>query len=242
MSECKIHCVRHLDVSRAADAPAEWINNNLLSAEVDDAAEVRIPRDHLAIGDVGGEMNAQAVNFQITPHQGATVGINPGLHQVGSSAGVHQEVNATDVDVGIAILSSIEASSTLVGVEAVSVSGRLSCLDGWLQEPVTTVAPCSMSVLTARETTGTSRTTLLSIPLFPAALSQSTAPDQPGLAIDVEWWTSNLNQGVLNGTNIDEQGLPQSSIHNKTGDVMVSVIHQRRIQLQGTPHGMHSSI
>ena len=144
-------------------------NKDLRSAEVDNANEVWIPRDHLAIGDVGGDMNAQAVNFQITQHQGDTVGINPELPQVSSSAGVHQEVNATDVDVGIAILSSIEASSTLIGVEAMSVSGRLSCLDGWLQEPVTTVAPCSMSVPTARETTGTSRTTLLSMPRYPAA-------------------------------------------------------------------------
>ena len=104
-------------------------NKVLRSAEVDNANEFWILRDQLALGDFGGDMNAQAVNFQITPHQGATVGINPGLHQVGSSAGVHQEVNATDVDVGIAILSSIEASSTLVGVAAekvsVSFSGRL---------------------------------------------------------------------------------------------------------------------
>ena len=33
MSHCKIHRVQHLNVSRAADAPAEWVNNNLRSLE-----------------------------------------------------------------------------------------------------------------------------------------------------------------------------------------------------------------
>ena len=42
MSHCKIHRVQHLNVSCTADAPAEWINNNLRSAEVNNADEARI--------------------------------------------------------------------------------------------------------------------------------------------------------------------------------------------------------
>ena len=40
MRHCKIHRVQHLNVSRAADAPAEWVNNNLRSTEIHDADEV----------------------------------------------------------------------------------------------------------------------------------------------------------------------------------------------------------
>ena len=51
MSHCKIHRVQHLNVSRAADTPAEWINNNLRSAEIHDADEARTQRDHLVFGN-----------------------------------------------------------------------------------------------------------------------------------------------------------------------------------------------
>ena len=104
MSHCKIHRVQHLNVSRAADAPAEWINNDLRSAEVDDADEARIQRDHLVFGDVGGDMNGQTVNLEVPKDQNTTVGGDLRLHQIGSSAGVHQEVHAADVDVGISEL------------------------------------------------------------------------------------------------------------------------------------------
>ena len=90
-----------LNVLRATDAPAEWVNNNLRSAEVDDADEARIQRDHLVLGDVGGDVKRQAVNLQVGEHQGATVGINSALHQVGSGAGMQQKVHTADVDVGV---------------------------------------------------------------------------------------------------------------------------------------------
>ena len=70
MRHCKIHRVQHLNVSRAADAPAEWINNNLRSTEIHDADEARIQRDHLVLGDVGGDVNRQAVNLEV-PQQTA---------------------------------------------------------------------------------------------------------------------------------------------------------------------------
>ena len=103
MRHCKIHRVQHLNVSRAADTPAEWINNNLRGSEIHDADEARIQRDHLVLGDVRGDMNRQPVNLQVGQHQGATVGINPALHQVGSRAGVQQEVHSADVDVGVTV-------------------------------------------------------------------------------------------------------------------------------------------
>ena len=55
MRHCVIHRVQHLNMRRAADAAAEWVNNDLRGAEVDDADEARIQRDHLVLGDVGGD-------------------------------------------------------------------------------------------------------------------------------------------------------------------------------------------
>ncbi len=84
MSYFKVHRVQQLNVSRAANAPAECVNNDLRSAEVDDADEARIQCDHLVLGDVGGDVNRQALNLQVTQYQSATVDTNPTLHQIGS--------------------------------------------------------------------------------------------------------------------------------------------------------------
>ena len=49
----RIHRVQHLNMRRAADAAAEWVNNDLRAPST--CARNSVQRDHLVLGDVGGD-------------------------------------------------------------------------------------------------------------------------------------------------------------------------------------------
>ena len=109
-------------MSRAADAPAEWINNDLRSAEVDDANEARIQRDHLVFGDVGGDKNGQAGPGRPAPERNCK---STRLFIRSAAVEDAAEVNAAMSMSVSPSFSSIEASSSLVGVAAEKVSVSL---------------------------------------------------------------------------------------------------------------------